>query len=175
MAIGLVPINGTRARVGATSGEVFDKAIPIMPSAATRNAYQPAIPKWFEARTVAPAIPRSRAASIAASTATRLAWWPQPFRPSNTVSAGRPPSTTGRAAGSITPGLDQRDVVRQPRRPVRRDTAPVGRDEDRRHVLGDIRRRPHPLDEPRCPGLKEADRDGDAVDGVSVNRHQRGW
>ena len=33
-----------RARVGATSGEVLDSEIPIMPSCAARSAYQPAIP-----------------------------------------------------------------------------------------------------------------------------------
>ena len=48
IAIGFVPISGWRARVGATSGEVFDSAMPIMPAAAARSAYQPAIPKWFE-------------------------------------------------------------------------------------------------------------------------------
>ena len=44
IAIGFVPISGCRARVGATSGEVFESEIPIMPAAAARSAYQPAIP-----------------------------------------------------------------------------------------------------------------------------------
>ena len=43
-AIGFVPISGWRARVGATSGEVFDSEMPIRPASAARSAYQPAIP-----------------------------------------------------------------------------------------------------------------------------------
>ena len=43
-AMGLVPISGCRARVGATSGDVFESEIPMSPAAAARRAYQPAIP-----------------------------------------------------------------------------------------------------------------------------------
>ena len=73
IAIGFVPMSGWRARVGATSGDVFESATPIIPASATRSAYQPAIPKWFEAWTTAVAVPSSRAASIAQSIATRPA------------------------------------------------------------------------------------------------------
>jgi hypothetical protein len=44
IAIGFVPISGWRARVGATSGDVFESEMPIIPSWAARSAYQPAIP-----------------------------------------------------------------------------------------------------------------------------------
>ena len=43
-AIGFVPSIETRARVGATSGDVLLRLIPIIPAAAARSAYQPAIP-----------------------------------------------------------------------------------------------------------------------------------
>ncbi len=42
--IGLVPMSGCRARVGATSGDVFDSEMPMSPARAARSAYQPAIP-----------------------------------------------------------------------------------------------------------------------------------
>ena len=44
MAIGLVPISGRIARVGATSGELLVNDRPIIPAAAARSAYQPAMP-----------------------------------------------------------------------------------------------------------------------------------
>ena len=44
MAIGLVPRSARRARVGATSGEALVTEKPIIPAAAARSAYQPAIP-----------------------------------------------------------------------------------------------------------------------------------
>ena len=43
-AIGFVPMSGSFARVGATSGEEFVKLKPIIPSPAARRAYQPAMP-----------------------------------------------------------------------------------------------------------------------------------
>ena len=43
-AMGLVPIIGMRARVGATSGELLVRLSPIMPASAARSAYQPAMP-----------------------------------------------------------------------------------------------------------------------------------
>ncbi len=45
IAMGFVPISGRRARLGATNGEVFDRAIPIIPASAARSAYHPAMPK----------------------------------------------------------------------------------------------------------------------------------
>ena len=143
-----------------------------MPSAATRSAYQPAMPKWLEARTVAPAdaqVTRGADRRIDSDPAGVVA----PAVPAVEQDQGRSAAVDDRAGGRVHhAGLDQGDVVRQPRGPVRRDAASVGRHEDGRHVLGDVRRRPHPLDQPRRPGLEEADRDGEAVDGVSVNRHR---
>ena len=43
-AIGFVPIIGTRARVGAMSGEALVRLTPIIRFASARIAYQPAIP-----------------------------------------------------------------------------------------------------------------------------------
>ncbi len=117
--------------------------------------------------------PRSRAASIAASTATRPAWCPQPFRASKRVSAGRPAIDDGARGRIHDPGLDERCVVREACRAVRCDPAAIRGHEHGRDVGGDVGRRPQPFDEPRRPGLEEADRDSEAVDGISVDRHRR--
>ena len=42
--MGFVPSIGTRPRVGATSGELLVRLMPIIPAAAARSAYQPAMP-----------------------------------------------------------------------------------------------------------------------------------
>jgi hypothetical protein len=56
---------------------------------------------------------------------------------------------------------------------VRGDPAPIRRDEDLGRVGGDIRRRPHRLDEPRRPGPEELDPNDEAVEGIGVDRHVR--
>ena len=43
-AMGFVPIIGLSARVGATRGELLVNDMPIIPAAAARSAYQPAMP-----------------------------------------------------------------------------------------------------------------------------------
>ena len=44
IAIGFVPMSGSIARVGATTGDVLVRLIPMSPASAARSAYQPAIP-----------------------------------------------------------------------------------------------------------------------------------
>ena len=71
-------------------------------------------------------------------------------------------------------GRDERQVVRQTSRAVRRDPAPIGGDEDLGDIGRDVVGRADGTNERRRPGPEEVGSDGDAVSRVGQDRHRRG-
>ena len=77
----------------------------------------------------------------------------------------------GTGRGIHDAGVDERHVVRQPRRAVRRDPPPVRGDKDLGDVGRDVARGAKPGEQCHRPGPEEVGSDGGTLGGIGVDRH----